>query len=109
MLLLLHLILDALACSRRSKMNEEMAEEAKKKVVKAWGKLLPFGAQVVASAAAYTVGVTATQVWGLYTLAQAVGLTYFSKHAKNKPDQQAATVSCRHACLCQSGVHCTAC
>ncbi|WIA17091.1 hypothetical protein OEZ85_013990 [Tetradesmus obliquus] len=49
---------------RRSEMNEEMAEEAKKKVVKAWGKLLPFGAQVVASAAAYTVGVTATQLVG---------------------------------------------
>lgn len=39
-----------------------MAEEARRKVLKAWGKILPFGAQVVASAAAYTVGVTATQV-----------------------------------------------
>jgi hypothetical protein len=37
-------------------------EETKKQAVKAWGKILPFGAQVVASAAAYSVGITVTQV-----------------------------------------------
>lgn len=39
-------------------------EETRKQAVKAWGKILPFGAQVVASAAAYSVGITATQVSG---------------------------------------------
>lgn len=42
--------------------GEEIMEETKKQAVKAWGKILPFGAQVVASAAAYSVGITATQV-----------------------------------------------
>jgi hypothetical protein len=37
-------------------------EEGKRKAVKAWHKVLPFGAQVLASAAAYSVGITATQV-----------------------------------------------
>jgi hypothetical protein len=42
--------------------GEEIVEETKKHAVKAWGKILPFGAQVIASAAAYSVGLTATQV-----------------------------------------------
>jgi hypothetical protein len=42
--------------------GEEIVEETKKQAVKAWGKILPFGAQVIASAAAYSVGLTATQV-----------------------------------------------
>ncbi|KAF8065826.1 haloacid dehalogenase-like protein [Scenedesmus sp. PABB004] len=50
--------------AERRRAQEQVAEEAKRKVIKAWGKILPFGAQVVASAAAYTVGVTATQLVG---------------------------------------------
>lgn len=46
----------------RRKSDEEAVEQAKRKLTKALGKLLPFGAQVVASIAAYNVGVTATQV-----------------------------------------------
>jgi hypothetical protein len=42
--------------------GEEILDETRKQAVKAWGKILPFGAQVVASAAAYSVGITATQV-----------------------------------------------
>lgn len=42
--------------------GEEIMEETKKQAVKAWTKILPFGTQVVASAAAYSVGITATQV-----------------------------------------------
>jgi hypothetical protein len=41
---------------------EQMAEDAKLRLGKAWAKVLPFGAQAVASAAGYTLGVTATQV-----------------------------------------------
>lgn len=37
-------------------------QEGKRKAVKAWHKVLPFGAQVLASAAAYSAGITATQV-----------------------------------------------
>lgn len=42
--------------------SDELVEEGKRKAVKAWHKVLPFGAQVLASAAAYSVGITATQV-----------------------------------------------
>jgi hypothetical protein len=48
-------------CCRRLT-GEEIVEETKKHAAKAWGKILPFGAQVIASAAAYSVGLTATQV-----------------------------------------------
>jgi hypothetical protein len=87
-------------------MNEEMAGEAKKKVVKAWGKLLPFGAQVVASAAAYTVGVTATQVRSC--------LAPFSMHASAFHPLSAGIASTPVESrnikeLQHSGTHCTAC
>lgn len=42
--------------------GEEIIEGTKKHAIIVWGKVLPFGAQVVASAAAYSVGITATQV-----------------------------------------------
>eukprot|EP00775_Hariotina_reticulata_P013404 gene13404-13532_t len=45
----------------RKKAVEQMAEDAKLKLGKAWAKVLPFGTQAFASAAAYTLGVTATQ------------------------------------------------
>lgn len=57
----------------RRKKDDEVIDQARKKVVKAWGKILPFGAQVVASIAAYNVGVTATQV-GTVKLAGGRGL-----------------------------------
>lgn len=49
----------------RRKKDDEVVEQAKRKIIKAWGKILPFGAQVVASIAAYNIGVTATQVGNL--------------------------------------------
>eukprot|EP00879_Flechtneria_rotunda_P002455 GHRR01002652.1.p1 GENE.GHRR01002652.1~~GHRR01002652.1.p1 ORF type:complete len:486 (+),score=185.20 GHRR01002652.1:512-1969(+) len=52
------------AANTRRKATEDVAEEARRRFVKAFGKIFPFGAQVVASAAAYTVGVTATQLLG---------------------------------------------
>jgi len=47
---------------RPSLTGEEIIEGTKKHAIIVWGKVLPFGAQVVASAAAYSVGITATQV-----------------------------------------------
>jgi hypothetical protein len=82
-------------------MNEEMAEEAKKKVVKAWGKLLPFGAQVVASAAAYTVGVTATQVGGLCILPP---VTVSTKTLNQRGLQRTASTYSKDTLTSQSGV-----
>lgn len=52
----------AASTHRRQAERDEATEEAKRKLLRAWSRILPFGAQVVASAAAYTVGLTTTQV-----------------------------------------------
>lgn len=63
-------------------------EETKKQACKAWGKILPFGAQVVASAAAYSVGITATQVGA------ANGTALAAQLCNPRKRKQAAAVLC---------------
>jgi hypothetical protein len=42
--------------------RNELVEQAKGKATRALFKIIPYGFQVLASAAAYTLGITATQV-----------------------------------------------
>lgn len=74
-------------------------EETKKQAVKAWGKIVPFGAQVVASAAAYSVGITATQV----VLGGAAVFWRSPTLCQQAATHQCSATRCRHNLL--SGAH----